>query len=414
MKQVLQMDVGKATLLGLGIGAILIGGALVRYEFLARPGAHQQVPAIPEKWQFKATGPITGALALGEDGTVYAASEDGFLYALDASGSLQWKFEAGPMKAAPAIGADGAIYVTNEEQRVFAINRTGTERWAVGGGPYADKAMGAIAAAIDQNFLYTPWRGQLRAFALSDGKTAWSAGFGFERGGSVAILSNGVVVYPGVGRIDAAWSEGRIIWQYPVMNPPLSVDMITKTGGHIPPGNFWLESGFAMGNAGTFYVCAVDSRLVALASDGTYKWEFKTKTHSANRASPVISADGTIYFASGDGNLYALNLDGSQKWALNTVGPIPATPVIAADGTLYLLNGSALLAVSSEGKQLESVALSGGPGPSSPTLAPDGTLYVGLRGGQIEAFAGTHGALMDSPWPKFQGGLANSGRARPI
>jgi hypothetical protein len=30
------------------------------------------------------------------------------------------------------------------------------------------------------------------------------------------------------------------------------------------------------------------------------------------------------------------------------------------------------------------------------------------------AFAGAHGGLMHSPWPKFQGDIANSGRSRPF
>ncbi|HMD30563.1 MAG TPA: PQQ-binding-like beta-propeller repeat protein [Candidatus Acidoferrales bacterium] len=414
MKQVLQMDVGKATLLGLGVGAILIVGALVRYELVARQASRESAPTIPQKWQFATAGAINGALALGEDGTLYAASEDGFVYALDPSGKLQWQFESGPVKGAPAIGADGAIYVTNQDQRVIAINRTGTQRWAVGGGPYADKQTSWLGAALDENHLYTPWRGQFRAYRLSDGSTDWSAGVGFERAGSAAIFPNGVIVYSGVGRVDAVWSGGRTIWQYPVMNPPLTVDMITRTGGRIPPGNFWPESGFAVGYTGTFYVCAAESRLVALATDGSYKWEFKTKTHVVNHATPLIAADGTVYFASGDGNLYALNPDGTQKWVLNTVGSISETPALAADGALYVLNSGWLMAVSSEGKVLEKVAINEGPGSSSPTLAPDGTIYVGLRGGKIIAFAGTHGALMDSAWPKFQRDLANSGRARPI
>src|SRR5208282_6348806 len=98
---------------------------------------------------------------------------------------------------------DGAIYVANEEQRVFAINRTGTQRWAAGGGPYADKGRDAFTAAIDQNFLYAPWRGQLRAFRLSDGGTEWSAGYGFQSAGSASILANGVIVYSVVGIIVA-------------------------------------------------------------------------------------------------------------------------------------------------------------------------------------------------------------------
>ena len=413
MKQAEKPKIGRAILWGLGIGVLAIAGGLEWHRLPARRGTSEQTAAMPEKWKFSATGAITGALALGDDGTVYAASEDGFVYAVDASGSLQWKFEAGPMQAAPAIGTDGTIYVTNKDERIFAINRSGTQQWAVGGGPYADKDMGQIAAAIDQNYLYTPWRGPVRALRLTSGKSDWSAGIGFERGGSISILSNGVIVYSGVGRIDAVYSEGKTVWQYPVMDPPWSVDMILKTGGRIPPGNFWLDSGIAVGADGTLYACAVDSRLVALSSGGSYKWEFKTKMHSVNRATPVIAADGTIYFGSGNGTLYALNPDGTQKWAVETGGEIVATPILAEDGAVYVLNGAWLMAVSPEGKMLAKAGVSGRV-ESSPTLAPDGTVYVVLRGGKIVAFAGTHGALMNSPWPKFQGDPANSGRARPL
>ncbi len=405
------------------IGAIIIGGVLVgaisNHMFYpspplsaTEPVARENIPAIPEKWQFSASGTITAALALGDDGTLFAASEDGFLYAVGASGNLQWKFNAGPTVAAPVIGADGTIYVTNEEQRIFAVNRTGAQQWAAGGGPYADKQMGSIAAAIDQNHLYTPWRGQLRAIRLADGSFDWPTGFGFQKGGSISILPDGLIVYPAFGRVDAVDSTGRTQWEYPVMNPPLTTDMIAR--GRIPVGNFGLDSAMAVGDDSTIYACPVDSRLVAVTADGRFKWEFKTKTYSRNHATPVIAVDGTIYFASADGTLYALGPDGTLKWALDaTGGPISVTPILAEDGTIYVVNGSALVAVSPEGKLLAQVSVGGGV-ESSPTLAPDGTVYVAWRNGKIVAYAGTHGGLMNSAWPKFQAGPANSGRARSL
>ncbi len=141
---------------------------------------------------------------------------------------------------------------------------------------------------------------------------------------------------------------------------------------------------------------------------------FKTKPHSFNWANPVIASDGTIYFGSGDGSLYALNSGGTQKWAVDIDGGIPAsTPMLAEDGTIYFANQTALIAVSPEGKVLARVAIIGGVD-SSPTLAPDGTIYVASHKGKIIAFAGTHGGLMNSPWPKFQRDLANTGRALPF
>src|SRR5579863_5373232 len=295
---------------------------------------------IAEKWRFTQSGPVSAALALGDDGTVYAASEDGFLYAVDASGNLRWKFNVGPMQVAPVLGADDTIYVTNEEQFIFAVNRTGTQQWVAGGGPYADKRMGAFSAAVDQAYLYAPWRGQMRAVRLTYGTFAWPAGYGYQNGGSTIKLANGVIVYTGAGRLDAVDSTGRIQWQYPVMNPPLTVDILTKNGGHIPVGNFWLDSPMAVGDDDTIYLCAVDSRLIALTSDGHFTWEFKTQTRSVNHAAPVIDADGTIYFSSGDGTIYALFPNGKLKWAFDAGGgSISATPVLAQDGTIYAVNG---------------------------------------------------------------------------
>jgi outer membrane protein assembly factor BamB len=393
---------------GLGIAVMLIVAAFLWRQFSTGPAFHDKSATISTKWQFTATGPIRAALALGSDGTLYAAGEDGFLYALDSSGNLKWKFDAGPMTTAPAIGPDGTIYVSNQSERIFAINPAGMQLWAQGGGPFADKQPDWAAAAVDQDHLYTPWRGSIRAIRLDTGAFDWPTGIGFQRGGSVSILPNGIIVYPGNGRIDGADSTGRTQWQYPVMNPPLSVDMITS--GRIPAGNFWLDSAIAVALDGTMYACATGSRLVALAPDGTYKWEFKTKVISTNKASPVVSVDRTIYFGGADGTLYAMNPDGTQKWATNTGGSIAAAPMVTEDETVYVANGERLVAVSPDGKILEQAALGGGVD-SSPTLAPDGTVYVALRTGKILAFAGAHRGLMNSPWPKFEADLANSGRA---
>jgi outer membrane protein assembly factor BamB len=365
LKQVAKLKKIRDILLYIVIGSVILIGCVIigtrsPHVFSTKPATHEQNAAIPEKWQFTATGVIIGALALGEDGTLYAASEDGFVYALDAYGNLQWKFDAGPMAAGPTIGADGTIYVTNKEQRIFAINSTGTQQWANGGGLYADKQMGRIVAAIDQTYLYTPWRGQLRAIRLSTGAFEWPAGMGFERGGSVGILSSGLIVYPGVGRVDAVDSRGITVWQYPVMDPPLSTDTLLANDGHPPSGNFWLGSGIAVAADGTFYAGVNDSGLVAFTPAGTYLWQFKTKPRAINWANPVIAADGTIYFGSGDGSLYALNSDGTQKWAVDTGAGIAAsTPMLAEDGTIYFANSTALIAVSPEGKVLAGVPIIG-------------------------------------------------------
>lgn len=404
------MDRRRASLLVGCVAAILVGGAVVWYEMPAtRPDPSHQ-GAIPEKWEFTATGAVAGALALGDDGTLYVTSVDGFLYALDSSGKLQWKFEAGRMQSGPTLGPDGIVYLENSEELIYAVDHSGNKVWSTGGGPYADTNIGSVAAAADWNDLYTFWRGGLRALHLSDGKIDWSAGTGFKNYPSVSILPNGRVVYPGVGRIDAVDSDGRTVWQYPAIDPPLTTDVLLRNGGRPPQGNFWLESGIAVGADGTLYAGAGDSRMVAISPSGTFVWEFKTKPGSINRATPLIAQDGTIYFGSGDGNLYALDANGNQRWALDAGAAIDATPLLAEDGTIYVLNNTGLRTVSPEGKELAHVDINAAI-EVAPTLGPDGTVYVGCHTGKILAFAGNHGGLMKSPWPKFQADLANSGRA---
>lgn len=410
MRQAKKLRTDRAVHWGLGIGAIMIIVALAWSEFSERRAPRNGHPAIPQKWEFTTAGTITGSLALSDDGTLYAASADGFVYALDSSGKLQWKLQLAPIESSPAIGADGTIYITDANELIYAINRNGTQQWSFGGGPYADKRLGSIAAAVDQNFLYTPWRGQVRALRLSTGYPEWPAGMDFERGGAVILLPNSLILHPGNGRLEAVESGGRTAWEYPVRNPPLTPDLLLKYGGQPPAGNFWLESAMAVGADGTLYACAADSRLVALGSNGAFKWEFHTKSASVSRAAPVIASDGSIYTGTSEGLLYALNSDGSQKWSAAISGSISSTPVLAEDGTIFVVSGSTLDAVSPDGHIIAQAPLMAA-AQSSPTLAPDGTVYVATTAGKVLAFDGGHGSLMDSPWPKFQRDLANSGRA---
>ena len=190
-----------------GIALAVVAGWLV-WHAITPSAVRPPAAEFQKKWDVTTPGKgrISGALALGADGTIYAASEDGFLYALDAAGNLQWEFFAGPMQAAPAVGTDGTIYVTNSAEQIFAINHNGTQQWTAGGGPFADKDMGHIAAALDENYLYTPWRGGLRALRLTTGRSDWDAGYGFKRSGAVSVLTNGVIVFTEVGRLEGVFN----------------------------------------------------------------------------------------------------------------------------------------------------------------------------------------------------------------
>ena len=366
------------------------------------------------KWEIDLGAPISAALALADDGTLYAANEHGALSAISPSGSVQWTFtSAAPIIAAPVVGADGAIYISDQDQMIHAVNHTGTERWSAGGGPYANKYSAWRAGAIDDNYFYTPWRGVMRAFRLTVGQLGVvSIGMGFSNEGTAAITPTGLLVYAGAGRVDAGDSSGRTIWQYPPIVPPLTTDYLLKNGGRAPVGNFLLDSGIAMGRT-SLYAGAHGSSLVAISFSGTLQWEFKVPGPVTIRATPVIAEDGTIYLGCDNGSLFAFDPSGSQKWTMHAGNAVSTTPVLAQDGTIYVLAEDRLAAISPDGKLLSKLDLPGGR--AAATLAPDGTLYVPLRTGKIIAFATSHGPLhSSSPWPKFQHDAANTGRALPI
>ena len=388
---------------------IALLGVVALIAYGRRPVSHATspvvIPTIVKKWEFTAGGKIYGALALADDGTIYAPSEDGFVYALDASGTLQWKTYIGPSICAPAIGTDGAIYIPTNNGRVFALNPSGGVRWAAD--VYDGNSWGKNGSALGRDYLYAASRGGLSAVRLANGQVDWQSMGGSEQWGSITLLPDGTLFAPGRGRLSSLDSHGEILWQHPALTP----EALRRNGNFPPPGDFFVVSGIAVDSNHTLYAAVDRTRLVALGLDGSPKWELQTDSAALNRATPVISADGAIFFGSGDATFYALDSFGTTKWTLRLDGPLVATPVLAQDGSIFVVSGRLLSTISPDGHVL-SHAETGYESESSPTLARDGTLYVATVDGRVIAFAGGHGGLMDSPWPKYQADLSNSGTPR--
>jgi outer membrane protein assembly factor BamB len=392
--------------------AIVLGLVVAALLFFPwrKPSASKISPStgistIEKKWEFTAGGKIFGAFAMADDGTLYAAAEDGFVYALDRSGNLQWKTYVGPTRSAPAVGPDGAVYIANSNGRVMALNHSGTVRWTAD--VYQGNTWGENDSAIGRDYLYIPARGSLYAVRLSNGQVDWQSRWGGEQWGAVTLLPDGTTLSPGRGRLNGIDSRGEIAWQY----PPLTDEAVQNNGKYPPPGAFFVSTGIAVDGNRTLYAGLGREKFVAMAPDGAPKWELKTVAgYQLNRATPVISADGTIFFAGADAQLYALDSFGTTKWSLAMDGPILGTPALAEDGTIFVANGRNLSAVSPDGKILSQVIIGTG-AQASLTLAPDGTVYVANYEAKVIAYTGGHGGLMNSPWPKYQADLANTGAA---
>ena len=388
------------------VGSLLIAAVVVAYFF--RPGASgTRAPGaastkIEPKWTYETHEQISAALALADNGTIYAAGQIGYLYALNPDGTLAWKFRTGPVQDSPVLGPDGAIYVTTTAGSVFAINANGTQRWK----GTIDKVVNynQSGGAIDRISYYTPGRHGLTAVSLDSGEKRWETAIPFAQNGSPAILQNGVIFYPGHGRLNSIDTAGDPQWSF----PNLSAEAIDRNGGWPPPGDAYFNSGIALGPDGTIYGATGNARFVALGQDQKMKWEFKT--HYNNHAAPVVATDGTVYCGGGDGILYAFDLMGNKKWELTMQGALDASPVLAEDGTIYAV-ATEFAAISPDGKKLWSFRTNSAV-TSSPTIAPDGTVYFATYPGVIMAVPGTGGGLMPSTWPKYQHDPHNSGSAR--
>jgi outer membrane protein assembly factor BamB len=332
----------------------------------------------------------------------YAAGGIGYVYALNPDGTLGWKFRAGPVQDSPVIGPDGAIYVTTMSGDVFAINSNGTLRWQ----RQIDSVVSynQSGAAIDRDSYYTSGRHGLISVSLDSGEKRWETAIPFAQNGSPAILQNGLIVFPGHGRLNAIDTSGSPQWTY----PNLTAEATERNGGWPPPGDGAFNSAVALGPDGTIYAATGSSRFVAVGQDRKLKWEYRT--HYGNKAAPVVATDGTVYCGGGDGILYSFDPAGNKKWELQLQGALDASPVVGEDGTIYAV-ATEFAAVSAEGKKLWSFRTNSAT-TSSPTIAPDGTVYFATSQGVIMAVTGTGGGLMASAWPKFQHDAHNSGSTR--
>jgi outer membrane protein assembly factor BamB len=396
----------------LALAAVVIALIVAIFYFTSqRPtdsgisSSSSSAPALTKKWEFTGSGIFYGALALAEDGTIYAASDDGYIYAIDPSGSLQWKNFIGPTRSSPSVGPDGAIYVANGNGKLIAFNHSGVIRWSTQ--VYDGLTAGQNGAAMGRDDIYIHARNGVYAVRLSNGNVDWKSFWGGDQWGSVTLLSDGTLLSPGRGRLNTIDTYGDLGWQY----PPLAPEMTQRNGGFPPPGNFFVTSGVAIGSSRTLYTAHDRFGMAAIGLDGTLKWELPARAMQMNSASPVVSSDGTIYFAGANTVLTAVDSFGTPKWTLSFPTALLATPVLAQDGSLFLLDGNYLYVITREGKIIAKT-LVGFSSLSSPTLAPDGTFYVATSDGKVIAYDGVHGPLMDSPWPKYQGDVANSGNPR--
>jgi len=190
-----------------------------------------------------------------------------------------------------------------------------------------------------------------------------------------ATIGPGGVSSPALGRDGAIYVgtwQGHLI----ALNSDGSKRWTFKTG-------FEMASSPAVGADETIYIGSRDRKFYAVDKTGQKKWAFHTDGWVDSSA--AIGADGTLYFGSWDRKFYALNPDGSKKWEFATGGPVLSSPAIDASGVIYFgSNDRKFYALNADGsKRWEHVV--GGAVISSPAIGDDGALYFTSLDGKLHA-----------------------------
>lgn len=344
-------------------------------------------------WQFPVGGSMTKCPAIDENGVVYISAPDNNVHALNGeTGEVLWSYptELGA-STAPVLGPDGAVYVGLSETNIVALNgETGELLWE------------------------TPSGGVTTVLGLSDG------GALFGHGGYGLLIS-----------LDG--SDGAVRWE-------TKLDLLQPS------------SGLALNADGTVLLAA-RGRLLAIDDEtGDVLLEYVTDGNSIGALYPVPAADGTVFFGSWTRGFYAFDMfSGSPRWRLHTGERWDSPSVIGPEGTVYACTGT-LYAINAATGRLNWSFTSGerllfGPAISvdgtlyvggdsgglyaidadsgaerwrfarsermagHPTIGPTGTIYIACRDGNLYALEGS-APLAQSPWPKWQQDLGNTGQSR--
>ncbi len=235
-------------------------GVSCRGLFGPRYGKTVWVAAADSGADFLTSTAISSSPALGPDGTIYIgattswwwpfppmAGEDGFVLALTANGVRKWRAGTSSGVGALAVAEDGTIYaVAGKELR--AISPGGESLWtfAVDSGtiyPPALGADGAIYVAAEDSGLYT---------LNPDGTVRCRRQLGALSLGAPVIHDGGLVSVPCYGKIVTVDQTGALQWVYATSR--------------------WSTRIIAVGGSGRLYVADNDSVLYALGPHGNEEW----------------------------------------------------------------------------------------------------------------------------------------------
>lgn len=319
-------------------------------------------------------GAVHGQVAIGSDGTLYAATLPGRLVARAPDGTMTTLLntvDGEELRGSPTVDDAGTVYFGGWRGNLYIVPRPGRgEARRIGA---AGPILGAPAVASDGTVYFGSYGARLYAVPPGASEPAWV----FSTQGAIrtspAIGADGTI-YVGAGDpwnpdggLYAVRPDGTLRFRFQAPNaghiystPSVTDDGLVVFGASdgtvhavdgqsgqpvwsFPTGSRIEYSSPAVGLDGSIYIGAWDGRIYALWSDGTLQWTYALGTNADT--SPVVGGDGRIYAASQGGRVVALEPDGRLLWQyqLPTRFSLNAGPIVGGNGTLYLAGEDGLL-----------------------------------------------------------------------
>lgn len=337
-------------LLALGL---LVGGAILGYELLKRPGDvhneaaiqqfHPEAPPKPPpkpktvnwplyglnpartrylpakgikppfrlKWHFSEK-PLLEFPPVFAAGRLFFVNNNGTAYALDAdTGKVLWKRDVGRLNASSPAYHKGRLYIVNlvPGHIVKLDAKTGRIIWKRSLPGRAESS----PLVLGRTVYFGCEDGNLYALSTGKGNIRWATQLGGPVKAAPAFRDG--VLYVGdygghMNAVDAG--NGHLVWQSGSLGPGF--------GG---TGEFYSTPAVAFGRV---YAGNNDGRVYSYdQSDGALAWSHSTGgyVYSGPTVAQTQRTGPTVYIGSFDGNIYALNAkDGETRWSRSAGGQV--------------------------------------------------------------------------------------------
>ena len=336
-------------LLSLGI---LVGGGIVAYELLKRPGdVHNQEaierfkpqkppptkepktvnwpvygydlartrflpvkgvkPPFRKMWRFT-DRPLLEFPPIYVGGKLYFVNNNGFAHALDAdTGKVLWKRRVGRLNASSPAFYKNRLYIVNlEPGHIVKLDaKTGKTIWKRGLPGRAESS----PVVIDRTVYFGVENGELFAMSTGKGQVRWSTPLGGAIKAAPAYYGGKLFVGDYGGYMNAVDAKtGELVWQSGSLGPGF--------GGS---GAFYSTPAVAYGRV---YAGNNDARVYSYdTANGELAWSYSTGgyAYSGPAVANTKHSPPTVYIGSFDGNVYALDAkDGSVRWSRSAGGQV--------------------------------------------------------------------------------------------